>query len=688
MWLFIASLTITISCLALLWKTAATNRRLQSPVFFISALTVWISVNWGLYHTSPPFPLFEWLSNTILLLALVQIGLQSMIGMSLLTRLLHLIPAATAGIFLVDQIAFRALSLARNDIVQIVAFLGLTLMLQIMMLGEQLYNKRTDRTPQLLLSLALIWVPHFIIFCHLAVGGALHIWHILAQTMAFTLAVPWYYLWAQAHMRGQEHEVKPRVLSRSAAFQGTLLTLVGLYLLMLSGIGVLFHQNQWSNDTASVMLMAAIAPILYMIGHQKTRRHLWVSINKHLTPSQFDYREAWMSLNQQFSPALFGESAVEGGLNAILYAIQYPTGVFCRQRHNRWHIKANNSFFTPTLSGHLHQLLPLLSANSWIIDVGDDNADNSAHPAITTELLQKLKQNGVRWIVPVTLNNELVSCWVVAGTAPPGWPINWETRDFITTLAQQLELYLRAQETTQELNANAQLAAFHQTSAFITHDLKNVLAQLKMLNRNAERHRDNPDFINSILVTNASMEVRMQKMLDQLSKKQSPAGTKVGHAFKIRHWWQAYTTSQTKAESAKHCHFSISDTVLDGSMLNVEMDRLSNVLSHLIDNAIHACKKISTPMINITCECDGEYATIVVHDNGVGMSADLCQRIQSAPFNTTKGNSGIGLGVYDAKTFADKAGGELLVTSQEGHGTTMCLVLPTWRELTNEIADY
>ena len=46
------------------------------------------------------------------------------------------------------------------------------------------------------------------------------------------------------------------------------------------------------------------------------------------------------------------------------------------------------------------------------------------------------------------------------------------------------------------------------------------------------------------------------------------------------------------------------------------------------------------------------------------------------PFDTTKGNAGMGIGAYDAKNFIEKVGGQLDVKSTEGQGTTFTLMLP------------
>ena len=46
------------------------------------------------------------------------------------------------------------------------------------------------------------------------------------------------------------------------------------------------------------------------------------------------------------------------------------------------------------------------------------------------------------------------------------------------------------------------------------------------------------------------------------------------------------------------------------------------------------------------------------------------------PFDTTKGNSGMGLGVYDAKTFAEDHNGSLTVDSEVNKGTLISLTIP------------
>ena len=48
------------------------------------------------------------------------------------------------------------------------------------------------------------------------------------------------------------------------------------------------------------------------------------------------------------------------------------------------------------------------------------------------------------------------------------------------------------------------------------------------------------------------------------------------------------------------------------------------------------------------------------------------------PFDTTKGNAGMGIGAYDAKQYIEEIGGKLTVQSRENLGSTFTLLLPIY----------
>jgi signal transduction histidine kinase len=110
-----------------------------------------------------------------------------------------------------------------------------------------------------------------------------------------------------------------------------------------------------------------------------------------------------------------------------------------------------------------------------------------------------------------------------------------------------------------------------------------------------------------------------------------------------------------------------------------EKGRLANVLGHLIDNAQQATGE-EEGMIEITLASKGSVHIVEIRDNGHGMDADFMRDRLFKPFDTTKGNAGLGIGMYESREFVRHLGGEMHVQSEPGKGTTISLHLPSSAE--------
>lgn len=73
----------------------------------------------------------------------------------------------------------------------------------------------------------------------------------------------------------------------------------------------------------------------------------------------------------------------------------------------------------------------------------------------------------------------------------------------------------------------------------------------------------------------------------------------------------------------------------------------------------------------------GSYGAIEVVDDGIGIPADVLDRVTEARFTTKADSGGTGLGLHTVARFADEAGGALQIESRSGAGTTVRIVLPT-----------
>ncbi len=112
------------------------------------------------------------------------------------------------------------------------------------------------------------------------------------------------------------------------------------------------------------------------------------------------------------------------------------------------------------------------------------------------------------------------------------------------------------------------------------------------------------------------------------------------------------------------------DVVIKDFNITIEGDMalIEQVLINLIINAIDAVKEKADPTITLSVFKNQEERTVIeVRDNGVGMSAELMDKI-FVPFFTSKAN-GSGIGLSLSKQIMTLHKGTITMSSSEGKGT-------------------
>jgi signal transduction histidine kinase/CheY-like chemotaxis protein len=99
---------------------------------------------------------------------------------------------------------------------------------------------------------------------------------------------------------------------------------------------------------------------------------------------------------------------------------------------------------------------------------------------------------------------------------------------------------------------------------------------------------------------------------------------------------------------------------------------LNEVVTNIILNAIEAMPEGGRLRVETAAWADS--VTLTISDTGAGMSEDVRRRIFD-PFFTTKGSRGTGLGMSVSYAIVKRHGGEILVDSAVGRGTSIRLLL-------------
>jgi putative PEP-CTERM system histidine kinase len=218
------------------------------------------------------------------------------------------------------------------------------------------------------------------------------------------------------------------------------------------------------------------------------------------------------------------------------------------------------------------------------------------------------------------------------------------------------------------LAESQQFDTFNRMSAYLVHDLKNVLAQLQLMSKNAVKHKHNPEFIDDAFETVDSAANRLAKVVAHLSKKQR-VDTVVA-PFGLKAALEQVEQSRSISKPVPQLEFTLSD---DFELVG-DQERFINVVSHLVQNAQDATSEHG--LISIRAGKQSNECLIEIQDNGEGMSVEFIDTRLFKPFDTTKGNAGMGVGAYDAKRFVEELGGHIQVTSNVGEGSLFKLYLP------------
>ncbi|HXR34701.1 MAG TPA: ATP-binding protein, partial [Candidatus Binataceae bacterium] len=135
----------------------------------------------------------------------------------------------------------------------------------------------------------------------------------------------------------------------------------------------------------------------------------------------------------------------------------------------------------------------------------------------------------------------------------------------------------------------------------------------------------------------------------------------------------AITQLRSKLEAKQ---VSVSRNYIGGPTIRADADKLRQVFTNVIDNAIDAMES-STGERRLELAIrttHPETATVVIRDNGCGMPEDQLSKIFN-PFYTTKTN-GTGLGMGIARKVMDAHNGRIEVHSEAGSGTEFLISIP------------
>lgn len=469
-------------------------------------------------------------------------------------------------------------------------------------------------------------------------------------------------------------------VSHGVVFHATTLIFVAVYLLALfAGARLLpAYDGHWGSVIRVQLVAGGVLFMVVLLCSARLRAHLRVFVGKHFFNYKYDYREEWLRIIRTLSKGGAGAHLLERAVQAIAQIVDSPGGILWLQR-DQGYCEPAAHWEAPPVSGVREtadgSLVRFLAQWQWVISLDEYRDEPDIYEDLA--LPEWLRSYPRAWlVVPLMLDVELLG-FIVLVKPPVRREINWEDRDLLKTAARQAATHIAQLMAAQALIEAREFQAFSKLSAFVMHDLKNLIAQLSLVVANAARHKNNPAFLEDAIKTVDNSVTKMTRLIAQLKTGAVEVRPAADECNLVELVHEAVTSRSGRSPAPEFVS-------RDGSIaVRVNRDRMISVIEHLIENAQDA-----TPpdgKIEIRLKFEHDHAVIDVRDTGCGMDADFMRNQLFRPFRSTKG-SGMGIGAFESREFVREHGGDITVTSEPGRGTTFRIRIPAVRRASGAAA--
>ena len=461
----------------------------------------------------------------------------------------------------------------------------------------------------------------------------------------------------------------PVFLSRRMVLHSTTLFSAGLYMLVmaLAGYYIKIYGGEWGGVLQIAFLFGALIVLVALLFSGQFRARTKVFFNKHFFNYRYDYREEWLRVIGLLAGRRVEMPLHERAIWALAEIVESSGGLlWLRNDKGDYRFKArfNAQYVVDATISAAEPMVPFMENQRWVINVDELRTAPDVYSDLP--LPAWVLDNADAWLIVPLMHEERLLGFVMLLQPRAPQSINWENLDLLKTVGMQAASYLALNQAAEALAEARQFEGFNRLSAFVIHDLKNLIAQLSLVATNAARHKHNPAFIDDAVGTIENAVSKMNRLMAQLK---SADITGARRRINLLAELQDVVLAKSNSQPVPVLNAQASD-----AYVLAEPDRLSAVLGHVVQNAQDA-----TPpdgRIELLLRVSGDQAIVEIRDTGIGMDAEFIKTRLFRPFDSTKGLTGMGIGAYECREVISALGGQVKVESAPGRGTVFRILLP------------
>lgn len=373
----------------------------------------------------------------------------------------------------------------------------------------------------------------------------------------------------------------------------------------------------------------------------------------------------------------------------------------------RLHTSQNDYKKALEYSTRQHDLDSLLFNN--YIDIAIKSTENSVLLQNQTRELQDLKQKDIIYSLDTSRKNTIIVFLILASILAVSlfvaiaYLFNLKRRSNNELSESNRRLLLaneklksserklaQANDQLERQNRNLVLSEMRLTElndtkdkffSIIAHDLKgpisSLTAGLDMLSTQYERFTDKvkADFLFKLKNSASGLHELLENLLTWARSQKGELQFKPQNYSILRLIHNNFNVLNMPASKKE---LSLEADIQEDFQVNVDENMFNTIIRNLLANAIKFSAPGNKIIVGVTSQKNNH--KIYVKDYGTGIPEEIKDKIFSLNQNIsipgTQGEKGTGLGLVLCKEFIEKHGGELLVESITGKGTTFTIILP------------
>lgn len=451
-------------------------------------------------------------------------------------------------------------------------------------------------------------------------------------------------------------------LSRTVTFRSLSVVAVGLYVVGLAAAAAIIEwvAGDYARWVETGLLFFMVVAAMVLVPSRRLRAMARVQIAKHFFQHRYDYRAEWMRFGDTIGrPGKDAAPLAVRVVKAVADITESPAGLLLlRDDAGALRFETHWNWADPPQLTIAAAVAAQLERSGWIADL-----NGALAAGVPVDLPPALIDDARIWALVPLIHFDRLTGAILLARPPVDRRLDWEDFDMLRVAGRQAASYISEAQGQQALDDAQRFDEFNRRFAFIMHDVKNLVSQLSLVARNAERHADNPEFRADMILTLKESVGRMNALLARLSQhnRAQPSPPRVLALREV--------VEIVAARMRQH------PVLVTGSspMALADPVRVEQILTHLVQNAVDASP--ADAPVEMRLGGDATSAWVEVIDRGCGMSAEFIRRELFKPFSSSKAG-GFGIGAFEARALAQSMDGRVDVESSPGGGSRFTLRLP------------